>query len=271
MGGHLEDGAADQSALALVQEHIFSRSWEDFREGVSCQPGNLPGVDSGAVYNPLSLHLLPLTAGEDKALILPLNVCHPEVPVKGYAVVHGVSHGGDGQLIGADNPGGGGKKHPGHHGRKPRLQSPGFLTGEEGQAGNPVFLTPAVKPLQLGVLLRGEGADESAVVFVRHMKLPGGFVQEGISLPVEPGFESPRLRVVSGVDDAGVGLGGSHGHVVFRFQKTNFQSVPGKLPGSHGAHHPGTDNCHLIFQGKTLLYGCCIVSITYPGDFGNCL
>ena len=63
---------------------------------------------------------------------------------------------------------------------------------------------------------------------------------------IELGLQRAGKGIIAAVDDAGVGPGRAHGHIIFLFQQADLQIVPGKLPGRHGTHHTGANNYNII-------------------------
>ena len=82
-----------------------------------------------------------------------------------------------------------------------------------------------------------------------YIQLPGRFVQQRHTGRVELGFQRAGDGVVTAVDNAGIGPGCTHGHIVFLFQQADLQIVPGKLPGCHSAHHTGANDRNIIEHG----------------------
>ena len=81
-----------------------------------------------------------------------------------------------------------------------------------------------------------------------HLELLTDVSSHSVSLHVEPGHEGARLRVVSGVDDGAVGLGGAVGHIVLSLQDGHVQGIPGQMVGGGRPHHATAQNDDVIHE-----------------------
>ena len=81
-----------------------------------------------------------------------------------------------------------------------------------------------------------------------HLELFADVPGHPVALHVEPGHEGARLRVVPGVDDGAVGLGGAIGYIVLSLQDGHVQGIPGQVIGGGRPHHPTAQNDDVIHE-----------------------
>ena len=93
---------------------------------------------------------------------------HLKIQEQLRAVVHGVAHGGDGQLIGADDRPCGRMEGAGHGPGQARLQPPGLLPVYDPQLLHAVCHSPGVELFDGLPVLVPEAYDHGAVPAVRH-------------------------------------------------------------------------------------------------------
>jgi Na+/alanine symporter len=86
----------------------------------------------------------------------------------------------------------------------------------------------------------------AAVVLVGHMELLGCLKEHADAGGVELCLQRARFRVIAAVDDAGVGLCGTHGHVVVLFKQANRQLILAQFPGHHAADDTGANDRYII-------------------------
>ena len=123
----------------------------------------------------------------------------------------------------------------------------GFLSGDQPDAVDAVFEAAVVELIQNRLFFGcAEGDHQRTVVFVMDIQLPGRFIKKANALGIHPGLQGAGFRVISAVNDAGVGTGGTHGNIVLFFQKTHPQIIPAQFSGCHTADHAGTDNGNVI-------------------------
>ena len=82
-----------------------------------------------------------------------------------------------------------------------------------------------------GVILRREGQHQGAAGPVGDIQFGAQLLGQLSAPHVEPGHQGAGLGIVTGVEDGGVGLGGTVGHVVFLLQHSDLQLVAGELEG----------------------------------------
>ena len=81
-----------------------------------------------------------------------------------------------------------------------------------------------------------------------HLELFADVPGHPVALHVEPGHEGARLRVVPGVDDGAVGLGGAIGYIVLSLQDGHVQGILGQVIGGGRPHHPTAQNDDVIHE-----------------------
>ena len=244
--GDLENGMLHPAALGLVQQHVLACPGDDGEEAISCHPGHLIRIAAGTVQQPGALHGLPGGGGDGEAVLL-LNADNLKVSLQLHAIVHGVADGGNGQVIGADDARIGHIQGFADLFGQVRLHLAGFLSGDQPDAVDAVFKAAVVELFQ-NCLFFGcaEGDHQRTVVLVMDIQLPGRLIKKANALGIHPGLQGAGFRVISAVNDAGVGTGGTHGNIVLFFQKTHPQIVPAQFSGCHTADHAGTDNGNVI-------------------------
>ena len=126
------------------------------------------------------------------------------------------------------------------------LHGPDLLAGQDPHPGDAVLVAPVKEGMYRLHLLLVKGQDKGTDLLALHRQLFAELLGHPDSLHIEAGHFGPRLRVVPGVEDGAVGLGGAVRHVVGGLQGHHLQVIPGKLVGSGGADDPAADDRYII-------------------------
>ena len=248
---HLEQRVRHQIPRAFIQQQVFAAARYDRRRPLPQHAGDFVGIQPGAVEHIPRLHLL--SAGiQAKAPVGLLDALHPEIRAQLHAVVHRVPHGGNGQLIGADDARRGAPQRAGRLFRHLRLQRAHLFPGKQRQPRHTVGKPSLIQPRKGVFVLRGKGQHQRAVVPVRHLQLRRKRRHHRRAAHIEPGLLRSRQRIKPAVDDRTVGAGRSHRHILIPLQQANPQVIAGQLAGGQRADHPGADN-HYIIQHTVFL------------------
>ena len=162
------------------------------------------------------------------------------------AVVHGIPHRGDSQLIGADDCGRGRIEGAGHAVSQTRFQAPGLLSVYYAQLLHSVLQAPGVELLYALPVFVSEAYDQGTVPAVRHAQFLCDLLHHPGALYIQLCFQASLFGVISRVGNTGVGPGGTHPHIAFLFQNTDLQVVGRQRPGQHSAYHPCAYDCYVI-------------------------
>ena len=126
------------------------------------------------------------------------------------------------------------------------LQSTGLIPGEQGQTGHPVLCAPAEQLLEQDLVLRGKAEHQGPTGQIGYVQLGAQLPGQGGAPDVEAGHQGAGHGVIPGVDDGGIGLGGTVGHIVFPLHDPHFELIFGQLKGSGRAHDAAADDENVI-------------------------
>ena len=200
---------------------------------------------TGGVEDEPALHV-PLVGADPPALLRPLQAGDGVLQLQVGAVEHRRLRQGQTVLPGGADGGGGGVEHGAHLGGQVWLQAAGFFAGENLQPGHAVGLTPAEQDLQGLFVLFGEGGHKGAAPAVGHIQRRAQLSCQLCAPHVESGHQGARFRVVPGVENGGVGLGGAAGHIVGPLQHADAQLVPGQMEGRRCAGDAAADDNDVV-------------------------
>ena len=245
------DGGGHQHALArragTWKDHVRDPAPLRFVQQVVLPPDapQRKGVGRGQIVEPVRLE-----AGgvEDAAGLIatggglqPPAATHP--PDGGDAGAQmdldSVAYGGlcQGQAVfpgGADG-GGGGMERGDDLGAQAGLQGAGGGAVQQLQAGNSIAQAPGIERLQRGALPCVEGDHQGACGPIGNVQLAAQLSGQRGAADVAAGHEGAGLRVIPGMENGGVGLGGAAGHIVLPLQHRYGQPIFGQLIGRCGA------------------------------------
>ena len=146
----------------------------------------------------------------------------------------------------------GGVQRRRHRLRQVRLHGPGFVAGEQAQAGHPVGHSPMIQRFHHGLLLPAEGQHEGTHRLVGDIQVPAQLPGQLHSPDVQPGHKAAGGGVVPRVEDGRVGLGSPFRHVVLPLQHRHLQLVLGQLIGGGRAGDAAADDDHVVHSKTSL-------------------
>ena len=243
----LEDHMLYPVSLAFVQQVILASGGVDHKGGgrrhlVDCLGRDSGGVDDipaaeislVGVDQPAAFHKLQPGNGSPQMELCP------------------VADGGlrQGQTIlprGADG-GCGGVEGGGYLFREVGVHGAGLLPGEQAELRHAVGLAPAEQVLEGSLILGREGQYEGAAGLVRNVQLGAQLFGQGGAPHIELGHQCAGLRVIPGMEDGGVGLGGAVGHVIFPLQDGRLQPVAGKVEGGGRTGDAAADDEYIVHK-----------------------
>ena len=228
--GALEDHVAHPVSLALVQQEVLAPGGVDGKGGGRGHLMDGLGPDAGGVDHVPAVEVA-LVGVDQPALFRGLQPGNGGVQVELCAVDYGSLRQGQTVLPGGADGGGGSVEGRGHPVGQVGVHGSGLVPGEQLELRHAVGLSPLEQGVEGSVILRREGQDQGAAGAVGDIQFGAQLLGQLSAPHVEPGHQGTGLRVITGVEDGGVGLGGAVGHVVFPLQNSDLQLVAGELEG----------------------------------------
>lgn len=153
-------------------------------------------------------------------------------------------------------PGGGGVQRPPDVGREVGLPPPHLLAAEKGETRHPVGIAALLQLAEGDVVLRLQRQHQGAVDHIVHMEVFRQLGHHGVAFDIVTGHFGARQRIISRVDDAAVGPGGAHGHVVVPFDENNPRLGLGQLAGHCAADDAAADDGHVVDGMDICIFHC---------------
>ena len=232
---------AHAPALGLVQQVIFAPAGGRGKCRGGRHPVHLARLHARRVHHIARLKNAPRGLNAP-ALPRGGKAGHPGFQAQLRAVLHRVLGHGKGVFPGAHNGRAGRMQRPLHLRRKVRLQRQGLFSAQQRKAGHPIRRAVFKQLLQVAQLLVRERKHQAADLLVGHVQLRADSFRHGAAPHVQLCHQGARLGVVSRVQNGAVGLGGPHGHVVFRLQNQHRRLPPGQVVCGGRANHAAADD-----------------------------
>ena len=237
-----------QTAALPVQQKVLPPARVNPYGRVSCHLRDFVRMDTCGIHHVPGPHRPRVSAagGDLIATFFSIDMPNLEIQQQIHPVVHGVADGGDGQLVWADDGGGGGVERTGYLIRQGRLQRPCLLPFQDAQLFHAVADSSGIECTYHTFVFFSEAYDQRPIPPIRHAQLSGHCLHHPGTAHVQPGFQASLRRVISRMDDTGIRMGRPHRHIVFLLQDAHLEVICRQGPGQHPSHDSCSYDCYVI-------------------------
>ncbi len=259
--GQHEDGVRDVGAGRRVEQLVLAAAGLDGEGLCRRHVVDRVGVDAGGVDDAAGAE--GAAVGRDgPGVAVAGERGHGRVEGELDAVGAGVLEKGDREAEGVADAGRGRPERGDGLVRDVWLHAEKLFSLDDAKALDAVLAAAFEEGLEAGAGVVGGADDERSDAHEGELEVAREVVEEGVTLDVEAGHERAGTRVEAGVDDGGVGLGGSAADVVGGLEHEEAALVAGKLAGRGAAAHARTDDDDVV---DVVLHACSLVAGGWDG------